>query len=277
MSKYIEKLMKSKCAPHLNKENDKCYTLKQLKKIATKLNTVLKKNNKPLIKLSQKKSNLWNDIYHFFKKKCAEDDKCWLKQKEIEDIVDDNMELFTFKVDMPEEWKNDKFTWLNSLDIYYFMILAEKVYKTFKFYKPVPSDCPNGINCELTNLNLKELYKQGKKKIGIIYNLDVSTGPGTHWTAVYIDIQKEHINYYDSTGSVPLPSINKFLIKLSKQMNNPVMIYNDSPHQREGSECGMFSMNFLLQRLENKSMYEISKANYTDEKMNKLRKVFYYN
>ena len=269
--------MKSKCAPHLNKDNEKCYTVVQLKKIAKKLNKILKKNNKPNIKLNQKKSNLWNDIYLFFKDKCKEDDKCWLKQKEIEDIVDSNMELFTFKVDMPKEWKTNKFTWLNSLDIYYFMILAEKVYKSFKFYKPVPSDCPEGINCELTNINLKNLYNKGKKKIGIIYNLDVSTGPGTHWTAVYIDTEREHINYYDSIGLKPILSINNFLIRLSKQMKNPVIIYNDKNHQSGGSECGMFSMNFLLQRLENKSMYDISMSNYTDKQMNDLRKVFYYN
>lgn len=190
MSLFIKRISKSKCAPHLDSSSDKCFTLIQLKKIAKQLNKYLKKQDLKLIKLNQNKNNLWNDIEKYFKKRCKDNGKCWLKQKEIRNIVDDNMKYFSFKPKMPEEWKRDRYTWLNSLDILHLMILAEKLYDGFKFYGPVPSDCPEGINCELTKINYIDLLKKKKNKIGIIYNLDVSTGPGTHWTSVFIDIKK---------------------------------------------------------------------------------------
>ena len=58
---------------------------------------------------------------------------------------------------MPDEWKNDRYTWLNSLDIFYTMVQAEKVNTNFKFFGPVPSDCPEGVNCELSTINIKKL------------------------------------------------------------------------------------------------------------------------
>ena len=64
-----------------------------------------------------------------------------VKTTEIKSIVDDNLELFTFRPKMPDEWKNDRYTWLNSLDIFYTMVQAEKVNTNFEFFGPVPSDC----------------------------------------------------------------------------------------------------------------------------------------
>ena len=282
MKDFINLIKKSKCAPHLKSSSDKCFTLKQLKKIGKELNKYLKKNKQKLINLKQSKLKLWNDIEEYFKSRCNSDGQCWLKQKEIKSIVDENMNLFTFLPKMPEEWKKDKYTWLNSLDILYLMVLAEKVFPKFKFFGPVPSDCPEGVNCELSKLNITNLLKKNKNKLGIIYNLDVSTGPGTHWTAVFIDSNKNHINYYDSYGDKPILLIQKFMERIHNQMINnkqnkkkPVVIYNDKQHQKGHSECGMFSMNFILQRLNGLSMYDISQKNFTDDQMNDLRNVFY--
>ena len=63
---------------------------------------------------------------------------------------------------------------------------------------------------------------------------------------------------------------------MKKTGNNEYkLIYNDKRHQYGGSECGVYSMYFLLQRLENISMKQISKKNISDEKMNKLRNILY--
>jgi hypothetical protein len=280
MSEFIKKISMSKCAPHLKSSSDKCFTLLQLKKIGKQLNKYLKKQNEKVIKLNQSKSKLWSELQKYFSSKCGDNSKCWLKQKGIK--PDDEMKLYTFKPIMPEEWKKDKYTWLNSLDILYLMVLAEKMYKGFKFYGPVPSDCPVSVNCVLSKIDFNELLRKKKDKLGIIYNLDVSTGPGTHWTAVYIDIKNKNINYYDSYGQKPIPLINEFLKKIHKKLNNckvnnnkSVVIYNDKQHQHGHSECGMFSMNFILHRLEGLSMFDIFKKNFTDKQMNDLRLQFY--
>ena len=50
-----------------------------------------------------------------------------------------------------------------------------------------------------------------------------------------------------------------------------MVIYNDKKHQYGGSECGMYSINFLLERIYGNTMYSISKRNITDRSMNNLR------
>ena len=68
--------------------------------------------------------------------------------------------------------------------------------------------------------------------------------------------------------------IHNFIKSLVDKHNMDV-IYNDKRHQFGGSECGMFSMNFILERLHGKSMYDISKMSIPDKKMNYLRKLLY--
>ena len=111
---------------------------------------------------------------------------------------------YTFKPEYPISWKKDKNTWLNSHDIYYIMKQYEKKFDDFLFLGPVPSDCPVSINVvSLSNINFNKLKSKNINKLGIIYNLDKHNEPGSHWTAIYIDILKNSINYYDSYGERP--------------------------------------------------------------------------
>ena len=187
--------------------------------------------------------------------------------------------MYTFKPDYPEEWRNAPNTWLNTYDIYYVMKQYEKANSDFVFLGPIPADCPVQINCELSNLDLMKLKKDKIDKIGIIYNLDVSSGPGTHWVALYIDNKKNHINYYDSYSGLPTPLIKQFIEKLVHNYTSnsitPTVIYNDRRHQYGSTECGMYSINFILERLHGKTMYDISKMKLPDAKMTHLRKLLY--
>ena len=175
--------------------------------------------------------------------------------------------------------EKNKYTWLNTYDILRVMKQYEKKYDDFRFLGVVPSDCPTKIHCELSNIDIKTLKKNKVNKIGLIYNLDVSTGPGTHWVAVYIDNKNDEINYYDSYGSEPIKLINDFIIKLNNKYRKlgyqPKIIYNDKRHQYGGSECGMYSINFILERLNNVNMYQIYNRKISDKKMNHLRKLLY--
>ena len=57
----------------------------------------------------------------------------------------------------------------------------------------------------------------GKTKIGVIFNLDVSSGPGTHWVALYIDLKDCSIYYIFSYGISPIRRIQKFINFLRKK------------------------------------------------------------
>lgn len=272
------------CAPcqlNKNKKNKKfktCYSKESLIKIAKTWNDQNK--DKPQIKIEKKsKEALWKQIQDRLNTVCKKDEYCWKKQDFVKKLKNINIEMYTFKPKYPKAWLENKNTWLNTYDIYYVMKQYEKTHNDFVFLGPIPSDCPTKIQCELSKFDLITMKKANINKVGIIYNLDVSSGYGTHWTAMFIDNKKHEINYYDSYGSLPTKLIGKFIERLVEQYekNNisPIVIYNDKRHQYGGSECGVYSMNFILERLYGKTMYEISNVEIPDAKMNHLRRLLY--
>ena len=269
---------KSPCLLGKNKDSQTCFDIESLKLMANEL----KKNNlieKKFNIKNKSKKQLWNVVRESFAKKCKDKEDCWLDQAPIKKINDEKIHLKTFRPKFPDEWKENKFEWLSSVDILNVMKQLEEADKQFTFLGPVPSDCPQKINCELSKLDPIKLSKQGINKIGIVYNLDISTGPGTHWTAVFINTPKNEIDYFDSYGDKPTWLIQKFMERIGKkflkQNREPLLIYNDKRKQFGNSECGMFSMYFLIKRLLGDSMYKISQEKMTDRKMNNLRKILY--
>ena len=274
----------SGCAPCQLKEYKKnksfktCYSKDSLLKISKTWN---KENGtkSPIIIDNKSKKQLWLQIQERLNSACKKDEYCWSKQDFVKKLRDNTIEMYTFKPKYPKAWYKNKYTWLNTYDIYYVMKQYEKANDDFVFLGPIPSDCPTKIQCELSKLDLMGMKRAGINKIGIIYNLDVSTQSGSHWVAMYIDNKNNEINYYDSYGSLPIPLINKFIERLTEQYNknniSPTLIYNDKRNQYGGSECGLFSMNFILERLYGSTMYDITKMDIPDAKMTYLRQLLY--
>ncbi len=264
-----------------NKKSKTCYSKESLLKIAKAYN-LQNPNNKieDIDKLDQEK--LWNIIRNKLSGICGYDEYCWRKLDFVKRLKDSQINLYTFKPKMPEEWKKNRYTWLNTYDILYVMKQYEKLHNDFIFMGVVPSDCPTKINCELSNIEIPHLLNSGIRKMGIIFNLDVSSGQGTHWIGVFSEFNKKkcEIDYYDSNGEEPIPLIKKFLFDLSKnfEKNNirPTIIYNDRRHQYGNSECGVYSMNFILERLYGSNMYQISKMKILDKDMNFMRQLLYH-
>jgi hypothetical protein len=276
------KIGEGDCAPCSKKNSSKkfktCYSLESLIKIAKMWNKTHKKEQQIKTEGVSKKK-LWTDIQKKLNMVCKKNEFCWKKQDFIKKMKDIDIEMYTFKPNYPKSWVKNPNTWLNTYDIYYVMKQYEKENSDFMFLGPIPSDCPTKIKCELSNLDLINLKKNGINKIGIIYNTDVSSGPGQHWVAVYIDNKNNEVNFYDSYGTKSISLITKFISSLTEQYkkNNitPTIIYNDKRHQYQGSQCGMYSMNFILERLHGKTMYDISKMDIPDAKMIYLRKLLY--
>jgi hypothetical protein len=277
MNKVNYIIDKTNCAPcqlknNKNKQFKSCYSKDSLIKIAEIWN---KNNTLKQIKIVNKsRQYLWEQIQQNLNFVCKKNEFCWKKQDFIKKLKDIDIEMYTFKPQYPKEWIKNNTTWLNSSDIYYVMKQYEKANDDFIFLGPIPADCPTKIKCELSNLDLNNMKKNNINKVGIIYNLDVSTGQGTHWVAMFIDNKKNQINYYDSYGSKPTQLIHNFIKSLVDKHNSEV-IYNDKRHQYGHSECGMFSMNFILERLHGSSMYDISQMDIPDKKMIYLRQLLY--
>jgi Ulp1 family protease len=97
-----------------------------------------------------------------------------------------------------------------------------------------------------------------------------------------MDLKKCQIEYYDSYGSAPEELIYKFMYGFAEKLDKYyggnkkiVLDFSRVRHQYGGSECGMFSMVFLIQRLQGYSIKDIEKQKITDKFVNDLRFVMF--
>ena len=254
------------CAPANKSKDHTCYSKDQLIKIASSLNH--KKNAG--ISLKKSKNSLWESIRKTLFPVCTTE-WCWLDHID----TDKKMKEETFRPAMPIEWVKNKYEWLSTPDINEVMVQYEKEYNNFRFFGPVPVDCPKDIYCELTDLDIKGLKLKGIDYIGVVFNLDRHDQGGSHWVALYINIPKSLITYYDSTASEPPEYIKYFINMVGIKLGNHTYEYNKKRHQYGGSECGMYSMNFLIESLKGKTLKDIERKAITDREVNLLRNYLY--
>ncbi len=281
------------------KDSYTCYSLTSLKKIAKAMNEERKNENgyNPIKIEKVSKYELWKEIQERLKPFCDDDEECWRRQEFIKKLKDIDIQAFTFKPNMPKEWKKNKNAWLSNYDIDLVLKQYERIYSDFKTYNASASDCPVEVTCPLSNLDPFKLRAEGRTKIGIVFNLDKTGESGSHWVAVYIDLKiakdpltpedlkkmakdPVEINYYDSYGDPPVDGIKMFIVRLGEKFllkgEKVKILYNDKRHQYGNSECGVYSMNFILERLHGTPMKKISKSKIMDKEMNNMRRLLYY-
>lgn len=108
-----------------------------------------------------------------------------------------------------------------------------------------------------------------------IINLDIATGPGTHWVCYYNDPNNNFVEYFDPFGEYVyklLPSIKAYLQSSGKKE----IAYNSSFLQHPSSvKCGYFCMKYISER--NKGMpVEDVLYSFTQEPSNYNEKIVLY-
>ena len=117
--------------------------------------------------------------------------------------------------------------------------------------------------------------------MGIIFNTDPHTEDGEHWVAVYMDLNKGKIYYFDSYGEKIPGQIDKFADTVIKQANsmgrNKFKKYvSKKRHQFSESECGMYCLYFIVEMLKGKPFSKFNgKKKINDKYMIKLRKLWF--
>ena len=191
--KVVDKVADKRCAPSNKFEDGSCYTIESLQKIATAFNSQDKnKNNK--IKISDDKSELLNQLT----KKLSECQSCWLRMELVKNINDDNIDE-TFRPTGPKGKKD----WLSTTDINNVVEQYQEKYQDFVFLGAVPFDFMELKILGIKDLNLDELVKDGKTKVGLIINLDEHNQDGSHWVALFTDLKNKQIYFFDSVGEPP--------------------------------------------------------------------------
>jgi len=281
---YKPKLTKKRgvyCSPTNKKNQDSCFSKKSLVKIANAWN----KGNKNKINGVRKLSTtpLWEQINTRLNDKCS-GEWCWIKQSFVKSLSDEEINN-TFRPETPREWYQSKNEWLSTVDIEEVMQQYEKLYKNFLFIGPVPIDFDEKYSMgscivdELCTLNLNSVKKRNKKRIGIVFNLDKHNESGSHWVAMFIDLIKNKIYYWDSYAEPAPKEVNVLAKRLQKQAkkNNYTLQYkiNKVRHQFRNSECGVYCMYFITKLLQGKSFEDIINNKIGDERMNTKRGYFY--
>lgn len=152
--------------------------------------------------------------------------------------------------------------WLSSLDIDYIMKKVEKKYKKFKYIGTFPID-------------FQKLYpnilKKTNEKYALILNTSSSNEEGEHWISLFVDGLDKSICFFDSNGLPPPNIIQSLINKINKKENYNIYI-NYHKKQKKDGNCGLFAINFILQKLAGISCLNIFNNNDNDEKMDLLRK-----
>lgn len=281
LNNTTRKLKKMNCSPVVKGKtanNNTCYTKDVLLKIRNAYNAshsdkVIETNDANEI-WKQLKDNLVN---------CDAED-CWLN--EIKDTkLRTEIDEYIFSPNKPPNWDENPHEWLSNEDIIEVIHQYEQKYPDFKFFLPSPIDFDTkaynyGTVCvseQICNLSIERELKAGKTKLGFIFNLDNHTEDGSHWVSLFVDLTEKFVFYFDSVG-VKIPKeinvLKNRILKEGKRMTPPILLkyYNSTgkSHQRGMSECGMYSLYFIITMLTGET--ENKKNMSLDEKITVFKK-----
>jgi hypothetical protein len=239
-----------------------------------------------LIKATSPK-DIWQGLNRHLASVCSRE-SCWLKQGFVNGRLDQVLKQ-AYAPESPKSWLKNPHEWLSSVDISKVMKLQEQKYRCFDFMGPSPIDYStrmHGGECvweELCKFNLAEQIKRGKTKIGVIFNTDPHYKDGSHWISLFINIKKGIIYFYDSVGTAAPKEVKEFadsVIEQGKNLSPPIAFTYDEnkgvTHQRGNTECGMYSLFFIIHMLQDKIDIPYLKKNRIDDNyVHKFRKVFF--
>jgi len=287
-----------KCAPGKDFKEGSCFSKKELNTITLALN----QNTNSNINVNKPKKDLVEDLEKKFSKEygCT-DQKCWLSQKFIKRLGNDEISKYTFRPKGP----SGKYSWLSTTNINEVIEQYEKNHDDFMYLGTVPYDFEDLDDLGIKDLNLRKTQNDGINKLGMVINLDYHYQSGSHWVALYTDLKKNQIYFFDSFAKKPRKKIKKFINRLTKYLyknnynedlniNNVLkklegggksnqienlknfdIKYNNIQHQFKNSECGVYSINFIIRLAKGESFDSITKNIMKDDEMNLCREVYF--
>lgn len=250
--------------------NTTCFTAEQLRSMCKRMGIQVKSN--------EGKRSMWLKLNVAFGSsgRCGPaDERCWARTTgEGEDSLTPAC---------PARWRENDRTWLTNFDIMDVMAQYETRYRSFEFAGVFPVNAfsrrPEGGGCivdAICDLDVRAVAKK-HSQLGFVFNLDRHDEPGSHWVAVYVGLRRSLPNYgvyyFDSVGQSPPQEIVHFLNNICEKMGDRRFrsVINTERKQYKNTECGMFSINFLVQCLQRRSFRSIVKDRVFDDQVQRLR------
>jgi hypothetical protein len=257
-----------------------CFTEEMLEKLKNLWNA-----RHPDVKIeSTDPKQIWESLSERLSSTCNTE-ACWLNQSFAKFNLDENFKNYVFAPKSPKTWKKNPNEWLSSVDILDIMKHYERNFKKFEFFGPSPIDFDAHMmydQCvweEICKFDLKQQIARGKTKLGFIFNLDKHNQPGSHWVALFVSVKKREIYYFDSYGDDAPPEILT-LVKRIQQQSAKIgpkyeYKYNKTRHQYGNSECGMYSLYFLVHLIREKAFDKFNTERIKDKYVENLRKKYF--
>jgi ribosomal protein L44E len=283
-NKTIKKtFIKLNCSPENKNRDYTCYSDIDLYKLRDMWNA--RHPDRPIYTKNSK--TIWYKLKEYYATICNKE-SCWVRQMTKNTKLEKEL-LDAFAPESPKDWEKNPNEWLSSIDILQVMNQYEKKYKCFDFLGPSPIDYDThklNDKCvweELCHFKLFEQIKKGHTKIGIIFNLDPHYKGGSHWVSLFINVKEKTIFFFDSAGEPIPPQIEKFVntvIEQGKLLYTPIHFKFDQnypvEHQYGNTECGIYSLFFIIYMLEDKISGDYLKTHIIKDKyMENFRDVFY--
>lgn len=264
------------CAPSIKYNEGSCFTLESLIKITNAYNEHIEnRDSNKKIPMIYEKKYLVRELTDRLKNVC-DNQLCWLEQSFIKEINDDIIHNNTFRPKGPA----NSLKWLNTDDINKVVRQYYDIYNNFRFFGAVPIDFDDLPMLGIRDLNFDKLYGKNINELGFVFNLDEHWKSGSHWVALYCNLKKGQIYFFDSYGIKPEKRIRKLMSRVAdyckhKHKKKPDMRYNKIRHQFKNSECGVYSTNFILRLLKGETFDEITKNIVKDDDISKCRKKYF--
>ena len=280
LQKTIKRLNCSPMVKNKKVVQTSCMTTEVLLKIRDEYN----KDHADKI-IAAKPAMIWHELRM---KLDSQDERKWVN--EIDDVqLRSQIKKQLFAPEHPPDWFKNKNEWLSNFDINMVMEQYEMENKDFKYLGTTPIDYDYILDktentCVENNLckfNLKKLLGQGKRRFAAVFNLDRHDQSGSHWVSLFIDVNKKIIMFFDSASSSVPKQISKFINNVKQQgLKENIRfesISNKKIHQSGGTECGVYSIHFIIEMLKqpDKAMQVFLHEKISDNEVEKYRSVYF--
>jgi hypothetical protein len=204
----------------------------------------------------------------------------------------------------PREWCDDPDKWLDNTNIEGVLKQYEQKYKWFRLLGVYPIDfaapnpylksggvgaaaagsgsgpakCLEPLMCSVT---VPQLREDGIRYAAAVFNLDNHLQSGSHWVACVINVSKPAVYYFDSYGLPPPLQVETFMRSLANEeprLLSPTRIgFNGRRFQYGGTECGMYSLYFVIAMIHDIPFRRFVKHPIPDKEMIALRDILFDN
>ncbi len=174
--------------------------------------------------------------------------------------------------------------WLSNFDIDDVLDQVKKKYERRNFFHiPFQMRDFEKTGGELAKFNWSDEYAAGFRTFGTVMNTDYSTGKGIHWFAIFGDFSDDlevfTVEYFNSSGELPLPEVTAWMKKFKHSLNfsKPVkdLVVTRIINQQSSSECGLYSLYYIISRLHGVPWEWFSKNRVKDKVMYEFRKYLF--